>query len=228
MNVAELIDLHPRLWHMAADASWPSIERYGLLSTTALLDLYGYEGRERSDLEAAKRPESVRIAAEGLPGAMVRDQKPMSDKALAKCLKDGLKPAEWYRSLNGKVFFWTTRARLHTLLAAYAHAPQLVLTLDTATLLEAHADRVLLCPINSGSTIMNPAPRGAASFLPISDFPYDDWRRKRGNRRKAVVELVIAGGVPDVARHVLSVHRVAAGQVSEIWRREGDAGDVGP
>ncbi|PZV37052.1 DUF7002 family protein [Mesorhizobium kowhaii] len=228
MTVDELTALHPRLWHMAADASWPSIQQYGLLSTSSLLDLYGYKGEERVALESIKRPKSVQIDASGLPGAIVRDQKPMSDKALNKCLQDGLTPIDWYQLLNEKVFFWLTRARLQTLLAAYAHAPQIVLTLDTATLVEAHAENILLCPINSGSTIMNPAPRGAESFLAIEDFPYETWRLKRGNKRKAVVELVVTGGVSDVANHVLAVHRIVNGAVAEIWRRPGDFGDVGP
>ncbi|MBN9217652.1 MAG: hypothetical protein J0I79_06845 [Mesorhizobium sp.] len=228
MTVDELVALHPRLWHMAADESWPSIQQYGLLSTSSLLNLYGYNGPARSAIESIKRPESVKIEAPGLPGAIVRDQKPMSDKALNKCLQDGLTPTEWYQSLNEKVFFWLTRSRLQTLLGAYAHTPQIVLTLDTATLVEAHAENILLCPINSGSTIMNPAPRGANSFLPIEDFPFEAWRLKRGNRRKAVVELVVAGGVSDAAEHVLAVHRVADGVVAELWRRPGDVGDVGP
>ncbi|MER8655516.1 hypothetical protein [Mesorhizobium sp. M0847] len=228
MTADELIALHPRLWHMAADASWPAIQKYGLLSTSSLLDLYGYDGDKRLALESIKRAESVKIIAPGLPGATVRDQKPMSDKALKKCLQDGLTPIEWYQSLNEKVFFWLTRARLQTLLAAYAHSPQIVLTLDTATVVAAHAENILLCPINSGSTIMNPAPRGAESFLAIEDFPYENWRLKRGNKRKAVVELVVTGGVPDVKDHVLAVHRIVDGAVAEIWRRPGDIGDVGP
>lgn len=228
MTVDDLIALHPRLWHMAADGSWPSIQKYGLLSTAALLDLYGYTGEQRLALEAVRRPESVKIIADGLPGAIVRDQKPMSDKALTRCLRDGLTPIEWYRLLNEKVFFWLTRERLRTLLGAYEHAPQIVLTLETATLVKAQANNILLCPINSGSTIMNPTPRGADTFLPIEDFPYEIWRKTRGNKRKAVVELVVAGGVPDIAAHVLAVHRVTGGAVTELWRRSDDVGDVGP
>ena len=42
MTVDELLATYPRLWHMAMDGSWPSIEKRGLLSTSALLELYGY------------------------------------------------------------------------------------------------------------------------------------------------------------------------------------------
>jgi hypothetical protein len=33
--------------------------------------------------------------------AWIRDQRPMSDKNLAGCLRDGLTPTDWYRMLNG-------------------------------------------------------------------------------------------------------------------------------
>jgi hypothetical protein len=50
--------------------------------------------------------------------AVIRDQKPMSDGGLVRALQDGLKPRDWYRILNKKVFFWLTRERLETLVNA--------------------------------------------------------------------------------------------------------------
>ena len=47
MDVDAFIARHPRLYHMAEAGSWPQIERGGLLSTSALLDRFGYEGEER-------------------------------------------------------------------------------------------------------------------------------------------------------------------------------------
>jgi hypothetical protein len=44
----ELVSIYPRLWHMAEDGSWPSIADNGLLSTSALLDLYGVSGKSRA------------------------------------------------------------------------------------------------------------------------------------------------------------------------------------
>ena len=38
--IANITALYPPLYHMAAEGSWPSIQRHGLLSTSALLDLY--------------------------------------------------------------------------------------------------------------------------------------------------------------------------------------------
>ena len=47
MKEADLLEHYPRLWHMAEDGSFKSIRKNGLLSTTALLDLYGISGEER-------------------------------------------------------------------------------------------------------------------------------------------------------------------------------------
>lgn len=229
MTVDELVATYPRLWHMAMDGSWPSIQQHGLLSTSALLDLYGYEGAKRQAIELARRPQSVPIAAPGLPGAIVRDQKPMSDGGLQKCLQGGLKPEDWYRTLNAKCFFWLSRSRLRRLLdaRAYRKHPQVVLTLDTAGIVAKYQDAILLSPINSGSTIWNPVKRGAATFLPIVDFPFAE-RRKTKSKADALVELVVTGGVPDIGDHVIAVHRVEQTKPTELWRRPGSSPDDGP
>jgi len=206
-----------------------AVEKHGLLSTTALLDLYGYAGKKRQAIEAEHRLDSISIAANGLPGAIVRDQKPMSDSALKKCLLDGMTPEDWYRTLNEKCFFWLSRKRLLRLLGAKAYRadPQVVLTIDTASLVKANENSVLLCPYNSGSTIMNPVKRGKGTFLKISDYDYASWKKARG-KQDAIVELVINGGIPDIRDHVLAVHRVHEEKAEVIWRRPGSSLGEGP
>ncbi len=134
---------------------------------------------------------------------MVRDQKPMDDAGLRRCLRDGLTPSDWYRLLNDRVFFWLTRKRLHGLLKAkpYRELEHDVLELDTAALVSAHQTRITLSPINSGATKPFPAARGRDTFLPISDYPYADWRTRRAAGER-VVELSVVGGVRDVERFV--------------------------
>jgi hypothetical protein len=224
----ELIRTYPRLWHMAEDGSWDSISKQGLLSTSALLDLYKIDDAWRHKIEAEHRPESVKISRAGLPDAMIRDQKPMSDVALMKCLTDGITPSQWYQILNGKVFFWLSERRLLRLLGAkaYREFPQTVLTLDTESLVKAHSKKILLSPINSGSTIMQPQPRGNDTFRSIEDYPFDEWRKKGRSKRNAVVELVVPGGVLDVMDHVLAVHRVKDTKQTEIWRRKAPSGGL--
>ena len=48
MKEADLVRIYPRLFHMAEDGSLPSIQANGLLSATALLDLYGIDGDGRT------------------------------------------------------------------------------------------------------------------------------------------------------------------------------------
>ena len=218
MTGDELAALHPRLHHMAEDGAWPSIRAHGLLSTSALLDLYGVEGDAREAIEARRRPAGVKLARDGLPGASVRDQKPMTDAGLLRCLDDGLAPSDWYRILNGRVFFWPSERRLNTLLGACPGRAHTVLTLDTASLVASHGPAIELSPYNSGTTTRKAPRRGRATFLTLGDYPFAAWRAKRGPR-DAIAEVTVPGAVPDAARHVLLVERVTDGAREAIWRR---------
>ncbi len=222
MTEDELLQNYPRLYHMAEHGSFESIRDRGLLSASALLDLYGVGGNDRLMIEERRRPESIVLTRQGLPDAVIRDNKPMSDSALAKCLQDGLTAYEWYRILNGKTFFWLHKNRLHRLFQAKAYRDRAhtILTVDTASLLAAHRDEILLSPINSGSTIMNPRPRGKGTFQAIAKFPFAE-RRKGRALEDTVAELTVAYSVPDIMDHLLVAQRVLNDQVEDIWRRPG-------
>ncbi|WP_213740513.1 hypothetical protein [Bradyrhizobium sp. dw_411] len=231
MTEEELLKNYPRLYHMAEDASWKSVVEHGLLSTTALLDLYGFKGEERRKLESERRPESVKISRKGLPEAVVRDQKPMTRSRLKECLTDGTTPEQWFETLNARVFFWLSKDRLQTLLGAraYRNKPQTVITLDTASLVKSHRDIITLSPINSGATLWTPVPRGRDTFTSIADFPFE-YRRKVKKKaiKDAVVELTVMGGVPDIEAHALAAHRVFKGEKTVLWRRKGSDPSEGP
>ncbi len=224
MTEAEFIAGYPRLWHMAQDGAWPSIRAYGLLSTSALLDLYGVGGEARARLETRRRARSETLEGEGLPRVVIRDQGPLSETRLAACLDDGLSPADWLRSLNGRVFFWLKRRRLAELLQgrAYRDAAHTVLTVNTASLIAVHGASVRLCPINSGATIYDTPRRGLSTFCTIADYPL-----REGGRRKAIAEFTVEHAVPDIADHVVAVHRWDRG-FERLWLRPGAAEDEGP
>lgn len=63
----ELLHDCPTLYHMAERGSWHSIKEHGLLSTSALLDLYEVPEPRRTEIEATHRPQSVAIDRDGLP-----------------------------------------------------------------------------------------------------------------------------------------------------------------
>jgi len=199
VSADELTELYPRLYHMAEAGSWDSIVRHGLLSASGLLDLFEVTGARRTAIESERRPDSVVITHPVHGQATIRDQKPMDDKGLARALRDELTARDWYELLNRHVFFWTSKSRLTRLLEAreYRSRRQLVLTVRTAALLERHAERVLLSPMNSGATKPFPHPRGRDTFLPMADYPLSNWKKKRP-RGEWVVELLVRHGVSDI------------------------------
>ena len=103
----------------------------------------------------------------------------------------GMKPDEWYRLLNSKVFFWLTEERLERLLRAraYRSSGHTILVLDSKSLIDDLTSSVTLSPLNSGATIYKPQPRGEFTFRTIEDFDFELWK-KRG-RKKAIAELAI-------------------------------------
>jgi hypothetical protein len=195
MNAAQLAARYPTLYHMAEDKSWPGIREHGLLSTTALLDLYGYEGAARREVESEWRGRKHTLTKAGLPDVVVRDQLPMRPTNLAPILDDGLSPEDWYEFINKRIFFWPTVEDLHTFLAAkeYKNAAHVVISVPTARLMERHVEQVTLSAINSGSTYYNPERsngpprRGRATFQPINAFT--------GARVK---EVVVQDGIADL------------------------------
>jgi hypothetical protein len=114
--VEQLARDYPKLFHMAAEDSWSSIAKHGLLSTSALLDLFAVEGEARVAIEERHRPESIPVQHPKHGLAIVRDQKPMDDRGLQRVLQDGLTPADWYRLLNRMAFFWVRRDRLERMM----------------------------------------------------------------------------------------------------------------
>jgi hypothetical protein len=221
VNLRDLVETFPRLYHVAVAGSWPSISRLGLLSTTALLDRFEIVGDQRRALESTRRPASVTISHPTHGQALIRDQIPIREAVLARRL-EGMSVDEWLRELNRRVFFWLDDARVLRLLSAvaYRHHRHDVLVVDTASLLAAHEERVTLSPINTGSTIYNAAPRGVGTFLRIADYPFEDWGRRRG-RRRAIAELAVEYSVPDIAVHTLTVEsRKGSGVLGTMWHRE--------
>jgi len=218
----ELAEVYPRLYHMAELGSWPSILRHGLLSTSHLLSLFELNGSARDRIESRHRPESITIHHPRYGNAVVRDQIPMRDADLQRCLRDGMVPRKWYRLLNAKVFFWLTEERLERLLGARAYRDRrhTVLVLDTKALLDDYSDTVFLSPMKSGCTTPFAHPRGPGTFLPMSAYPFKARRKKA--RVKAVVELAVEGGVHKVERYAIEVRERRFGEVGRvIWSRAG-------
>lgn len=194
---------------MAEADAWPSIQRHGLLSTTALLDLYGVAGETRAAIERRRREDFIPVNHPEHGRALIRDQKPMTDETLAPVLQDGLTPADWYALLNARVFFWVEEARLVKLLGTYRHRRNVVLVLDTARVLADHAERVTLSGINSGYTRRYAQPRGLGTFRRLAEFP--EWRVGADGKRtrQPVAECAVDYALPGVERCLVEVREPA-------------------
>ncbi len=188
---------------MAEDGSWPSIQKHGLLSTSALLDKWGYVDRQRETIENNLRPEKITICSENIGRAVIRDQKAMRRERLESCLTNNITVEEWCTFINKRVFFWADWTGLKILISAgeYFNRPQTVITVDTRRLLHKYRDKISLSPINTGSTFarrgkLNPEPRNFDTFQRIPDYNHR-W----------IQEIAVDYSVLDIAEFTLSVDR---------------------
>ena len=108
-----------------------------------------------------------------------------------RCLTD-MTVTEWLRLLNRKVFFWPTEQRVEEPLAAREYQAQehLVLVIRSSSLVAIHGPETTLSPIDTGSVLYEPRPRGRDTLLSIADYPFEEWRRRRGPRT-AIAEVAV-------------------------------------
>lgn len=116
MNLEKLIELYPRVYHMAERGTWGSIQQRGLMSTTAVLDHLEVADGERARFESEHRSQKMDVRADHPSNIVLRDQKPMPEGRLLQALMNGTTPRQWYELINDKVFFWVEEERLHRLL----------------------------------------------------------------------------------------------------------------
>jgi len=161
------------------------------------------DGDRRDEIEARRRPNSVPLTDEKLGRAVIRDQNPLIESKLIKTLK-GCTAEEWYRLLDGRVFFWLTVERLNKLLCAKAYrgSEHTVLTVDTRSLVSAYKAAVTLTPMNTGNTQPFAHPRGPDKSMKLQDYPFDE--RAKYGRQYQVVEIAIEHGVTDIKKYVIS------------------------
>ncbi len=214
METEKLIELYPRLYHMATAGSWPSIRAKGLWTTEQIVTTAGLSHKDVDLLLHERRPQSVAVNHPQLGNVIIRDQIPLKVGFLEDCLTD-MTTVEWLATLNNRVFFWLHEERLNGLLNArhYRTREQDVLTIDTRSLIESHCEKVRLSAMNSGSTLFpNPPMRGSTTFTNIGNFAYEERRRGRA-LKDTVVELAVIDGVHDLADHVIAVHRRRGSEV---------------
>jgi hypothetical protein len=143
----------------------------------------------------------------------------MPPAALHRCLR-GMGPSEWYKLLNGRVFFWVDTDRLNRMLKANHPRPQVVLVVDTQQLLAAYSECVELTPINTGNARRQPAVRGRHTFVPYRTWIESRWATEAEGlgvqerpRSHPPAELTISYAVPDVMSFVQHTRVLHTGEV---------------
>lgn len=184
---------------MSEKGSWPNIQELGLLSPSALLDLCGYTGNERLEIESRLRRNKVPIKHPKYGVIYIRDQFPMLDWPEQGIYLDELLTVpreDWLKFLSGKVFFWVSRYELIKMLCAFQYRgkPQWIITVDTRALLEQYVDKAYVSDQNSGS-LYSKRKRGPSTFVPFAKSPI----------KSNIIELAIDYGVPNFADFVVSV-----------------------
>jgi hypothetical protein len=205
MDADALIAAYPQLFHVVAAGSWESLRQHGLRSTDHIVGTGGLPVTTADRLLHERRARSFTFEHPQLGRVTVRDHKPLQLHNLK--LPPGVTVPQWLALLNERVFFWVNDERMKGFLAIYGREEHDVITVDTASLVRTHYANIRLSPFNSGATQRPNAPeRGEHTFFRIEDYPFAERVRQAG-RKKAVAEVTVLGGVPDLAKHVTSVER---------------------
>jgi hypothetical protein len=198
-----------KLYHMSEKDSWPHVQQLGLLSTSALLDLCGYTGKERFEIESQLRETKKPIKHPSLGILYARDQVPMRDwpeqGIFLDDLLEGVGRQGWFEFLNGKVFFWVSKDELIKMICAwqYSGKPQWVITVNTRPLLQQYSDITFVSDQNTGS-LYSKRKRGPKSFAPFNSCPV----------KTGIKELAIDYQVPNLSNFVVSVDECIGNKVN--------------
>lgn len=210
VDVTELTERYPRLFHLTEAGSAAAISAHGLLPAREIVVTSELDPDEQAAILSRPRPRTLSIEHPLLGMPTLRDQTPLRAHILDEVLTD-MTAQQWLAALNERVFFWLHPQRLDQLLNARRNRgrPHDVLVIDTASLVGAHHRRIQLSAINSGATLYPNAPeRGTRTFQAIEDYPFAE-RLHRCTPQAAVVELAVPGGVRDIADHIVDLYRVA-------------------
>jgi hypothetical protein len=165
----------PYLYHLTSKSNLPSIVSTKTLLSTSVLLGQADDPSVNSHLRV-RRKNILQIEIGGRP-VLIRDQRPLSEKALLKCLDGGLSPEDYYELLNDRVFLWVTLPRLSRHHDRYVSEDPVLLRFSTAAILQLNPN-VEFSRINSGATRANSrlggiaSRRGRATFQLAEDYVY--------------------------------------------------------
>jgi hypothetical protein len=175
MDLQSFVQKRPYLYHLTFRENLPHIlQGKTIYSTNELLLLSKVANPE--NISRVKRNGHTALMVDG-QNRLIRDQKPISEKALAKCLTGGWSCADYYEFLNERVFTWPTLERLERHYGTYKEEKPVIVRLCTAVIIERNP-HVKFCRLNSGATRANsylggiPPFRGADTFQCADDYDF--------------------------------------------------------
>lgn len=173
MDIEKFINDRPYLYHLTCKENAQNIVSTGqLLSANELIRLSG--NRAYYAIRKQRRADHQEIVIDG-NSYFLRDQRPISEKNLAKCLPDDWTVGDFLYHLNERVFMWPTIARLSSHYRRYRLEEPVIFRFSTRQIIEANP-HVKFCRLNSGATRSNasyggaPPDRGPDTFLSAKDF----------------------------------------------------------
>ncbi len=175
MILEKFIEQRPYLYHLTSlENAQKIIVQKKIFSANKLIDL-------------ADNPEYIKIKRErrvghkeiiiGDEAYQLRDQRPISELVLSKCLTNNWKVPDFLYYLNNRVFMWPTQNRLIRHFNRYENENPIIFRFSSLELIEINK-QPKFCRLNSGATRANSylggkAPeRGRDSFLLANDYPF--------------------------------------------------------
>lgn len=173
MNIETFIKERPYLYHLTSKLNGEHIISHKRLFSANELIIMSNDIKNLP-VQRERRSGHYEIKIEG-ESYLLRDQGPISEKALSKCLTDGWLVPDFLYHLNSRVFMWPTLERLWRHFNRYKAENPVIFRFPTQQLLTTnmHAE---FCRLNSGATRANsylggkPPARGSQTFLPADKF----------------------------------------------------------
>ncbi|MEL7585262.1 MAG: hypothetical protein AAGU19_01025 [Prolixibacteraceae bacterium] len=175
MDIQNFIRNRPYLYHLTSTENAERIiDQKRLFCTNELIRMSGDE--LHLPIQRQKRSTHYELKIDGI-SYFLRDQRPISTKALGKCLTDGWTVGDFLYHLNDRVFMWPTLDRLWRHFNRYEAEHPVIFRFPTDALFAINP-HVEFCRLNSGATRANsylggkPPARGAQTFLPADRFEF--------------------------------------------------------
>jgi hypothetical protein len=173
MDINKFIKERPYLYHLTSrENASKIIEQRRIYSANMLIDL-----SDEIEYEKIKRQRRIGHQEIKINGAayFLRDQRPISELALSKCLTHQWCVSDFLEHLNDRVFMWPTINRLKRHFDRYEEEKPVIFRFPTKEIVESNS-HVKFCRLNSGATRANSylggrAPeRGPNTFLLAEDY----------------------------------------------------------